>query len=121
MIIESVWIYLLALIVVIHLMVQGNLKEAVIGSLAVSSIMTLLNILIPASFGSGDIILMALCGALLGKERIFESWIVANICAGIQAFYLLIKKKANRKSHIPYAPALCTGIVFVLMKNRIYF
>lgn len=121
MIIEPIWLFLLLIDVIVQLLMEWSLSEIIGGMVSVSGIMMMLNILLPNSFGAGDIQLMAICGALLGTKKIFVSWFIGNILAGIQAFYLLVKKKVNRKSRMPYAPALCGGIAVVLTVNMIFF
>ena len=117
--IDILWLSILFLLISCQLMMRKLDVSILIGMLSVSSILFLTNILFPESFFEGDIYLMALCGSLLGAKKIFCAWVLANMITGFYAIYLIVSKKADRNSHIPYAPALCTGIVVVLLANMI--
>ena len=56
-----------------------DLGESAAGFLSVSSVLVLVNLLRPGSFGGGDIKLTAVAGTVLGWERNFAAFAMANV------------------------------------------
>lgn len=96
------------------LVMETKLLDRIIGCLVISVPLMILNVLIPNSFGDGDIKLLFGCGFLLGWQKTVGGMCIAIILAGIKAFYLLVFQKVNRKSHLPFAPYISIGMVFML-------
>lgn len=85
--------------------------EHVIGFFAVSLILLLVAILSNGGMGGGDIKLMAAAGLFLGWKLILLSLVVASIVGSFISIGLLVSKKADRKSMIPFGPFLSIGIL----------
>ena len=60
-----------------------DLGESAAGFLSVSSVLVLVNLLRPGSFGGGDIKLTAVAGTVLGWERNFAAFAMAMWLSGI--------------------------------------
>lgn len=102
---------------VIHYIIQPDidLVTRMIGMVSVSGIMFLITLLIPDSFGGGDIKLMAASGFLLGWANNLLAAFIGILIAGGYAIYLLMTKKNSRKDHIAFGPYLCIGIYMALL------
>lgn len=117
---QTMDIYLVTVIVFLFLSLinryyQGfQLKDMSIGALSVSLPMLLINVFIPKSFGWGDIEIVFVSGILLGGFYNLLAISISILAAGIEAFYLLLIKKANRKEYIPFGPFLVLGIFISL-------
>lgn len=88
-----------------------DLGESVAGFLSVSSVLVLVNLLRPGSFGGGDIKLTAVAGTVLGWERNFAAFAMAMWLSGIFCAVMLAARRMTRKSTIPLGPFLCAGIL----------
>lgn len=87
-----------------------DLGESAAGFLSVSSVLVLVNLLRPGSFGGGDIKLTAVAGTVLGWERNFAAFAMAMWLSGIFCAVMLAARRMTRKSTIPLGPFLCAGI-----------
>lgn len=61
--------------------------------------------------GGGDLRLGLLTGLLLGFEKGLLAVIIAYVLGALISIPLLIQRKVNRKSQIPFGPFLITGII----------
>ncbi len=95
-----------------------SLKERLIGMWIVSLPLFLMNLLIPDSFGGGDIKLLICCGFMLGWKNTLVGMIFAVLSAGSYATYLLFTKKRNRKEHIAFGPYICMGMFTALLAGN---
>lgn len=91
------------------------LVNRILGIFAVSVPLCLINLWIKDSFGGGDIKLLAVCGFILGWLNGLLALFIGIIIAGTYAFYLIVSKKIERKSHIAFGPYLCFGIFIALL------
>ena len=66
--------------------------------------------MIKGAFGGGDIKLMAAAGLYLGWKYTVAGVAVGLFAAGLYGIYLLIRKKAGRKSKLKLAPFLAYGL-----------
>lgn len=64
--------------------------------------------------GGGDLRLGALMGLLLGWKLGLIALVLSYLLGSIVSVVLLIQKKANRKSAIPFGPFLVTGTVIAI-------
>ena len=83
----------------------------VIGFFIVSVPMLLLTLLIKGCFGGGDIKLVAVCGFLLGYQRMLFAAFIGIVSCGIVSGVLLARKKVNKRDHIAFGPYLACGIL----------
>lgn len=86
----------------------------VIGVFAVSVPMLLINLLVPTSFGFGDIKLVAAAGFLLGWRALLVGAFLALVLGGGYGVYVLATKKLGRKDHFAFGPALAAGLTIAL-------
>lgn len=88
-----------------------------IGMLCISVPMFLLTVIIPDSFGGGDIKLVFAAGFLLGWQNMLLAFFIAILIAGGYASYLLLSKKSKKGAHIAFGPYLCIGIFISLLQG----
>jgi prepilin signal peptidase PulO-like enzyme (type II secretory pathway) len=69
----------------------------------------------PGELGAGDVKLAALIGLVVGFPLVVYALIVAVLAGGITTLVLLLTRRWNLESHIPYAPFLCLGAIFSLV------
>ena len=91
------------------------LWERVIGFFTVSTPLFLINMIVPGSFGGGDIKLMAASGIFLGFQLILLSFLMAIFAGGIFGVWLLLVKKKEKKGRFPFGPFLCGGMGIALL------
>lgn len=93
----------------------------ILGLLAASVPLLILGLIYPDSMGGGDIKLMAAAGFLTGPKLILMALFIGALYAGLYSIVLVIKKKASRKTAIPFGPFLSAGIfTCVLFGERIW-
>lgn len=92
-----------------------GLAARAIGFFAVSLPMLLLTLLIPDCFGGGDIKLMAVCGLLLGWQRILLAGFLGLLFGLAAAVRLLVRRRGDRHSHFPFGPCLAGGVFLSLL------
>lgn len=63
------------------------------------------------SIGFGDVKLLAFMGFGLQNDRIWGAIFLSAIVAFVYSLYLVLCKKANRKTEIPFAPLLLVGTI----------
>lgn len=68
--------------------------------------------------GGGDIRLGMLMGVILGYPNIIIALCISYIFGAIISVYMLITKKMNRKSRMPFAPYLTFGTYVALLYGR---
>ena len=107
----------LSALAVLHYFIcpELDLLTRVIGMVSVSGIMLAMTLMIPDSFGGGDIKLMAASGFLLGWANNLLAAFIGILIAGVYATYLLMTKKNSRKDHIAFGPYLSIGIYLALL------
>lgn len=88
---------------------QGWLSHLT-GALLVPGVLMVTNLIVPSSFGGGDIKLMFASGLGLGLANSLLAGFIGVVVAGSYAFYLILQKKVNRQDHIAFGPYLCLGI-----------
>lgn len=97
---------------------KTNLLDRIIGCLVISVPLMILNFFVSGSFGGGDIKLLFGCGFLLGWQKTVGGMFIAILLAGMKSFYLLVFHKANRKSHIPFAPYISIGMFVMILYGQ---
>ena len=81
-----------------------------IGIVCISVPMLAVSLLVKGAFGGGDIKLMAAAGLYLGWRLTVTGAFLGLFMAGFYGIYLLILKKADKKSKIKLAPFLAIGL-----------
>ena len=101
-------------IVMFFVFPEIGLSERISGAFCISVPFLFINLLIPGSFGGGDIKLMAVCGAILGRRGIVDAFVIAVFISGVYVAWSLARKKMNRSSCFAFGPFLCFGISVTL-------
>ena len=65
--------------------------------------------------GSGDVTLGLLMGILLGWKSLLIALFIAYLAGSMISLFLLVFKKVDRKTKIPFAPFLVTGTIVALL------
>ena len=91
-------------------MPELTLASRIIGLFCVSVPFLLAALLVPGSFGGGDIKLMAAGGLFLGWKAVLASTVMGIFLAGIWAGSRLLMGKLERKERFPLGPFLCLGM-----------
>lgn len=104
-----IMIFILA-VLSIFLTPKTGLVSHLFGALCVSAPLLVTALIIPGSFGGGDIKLMAAGGLFLGWKLTIVSAITAVFLGGIYVVFLLLKKRADRRTQIAFGPFLCAGM-----------
>lgn len=101
----------------------GRLGTALIGSLAASAALLVINLIYPRGMGMGDVKLALLLGLFLG-------WIdLAHVALGIFLGFvlgavggvtLMVLKVKSRKDHVPFAPFLAGGALLAVLVGDVF-
>ncbi len=95
-----------------------TLLSRIIGAFAVSLPLFLLIIIIPDSFGGGDVKLMFVMGFILGWQSTLVGTFIGIIMGGAVATAVLLKNKRKdegKQTHIPFGPWLAIGSFVALL------
>lgn len=111
---DRFWIIILILGIINLFISDKSLTSHIIGFFAIS-VPFLIVALITNGLGGGDVKLMAAAGLYLGLQNILLSVIVGSIIGCIYALILLSRKKANKKTEMPFGPFLSIGIIIALL------
>ncbi|GBD18981.1 hypothetical protein HRbin27_01482 [bacterium HR27] len=68
-----------------------------------------------AALGSGDILLAALIGAMMGVLRVLPTLLLGMVFAALAAISLLVLRRAGRMTYLPYGSFLAAGTVVGLL------
>lgn len=88
-----------------------DMVRAGIAAIVLFAASVLCRLAVPRAVGFGDIKLLMLAGFCLGMDRIWGVMFFTMLLTFIYSAFLLIMKRANMKTEIPYAPFLLMGTV----------
>ena len=88
-----------------------TIVERLIGMVCIALPMFLLNLILGTAFGGGDVKLMFVTGILLGWKINAIGFFIGAVCGAIFGVASMIIAKKKGKSHIPFGPSLCIGLV----------
>lgn len=94
---------------------MGNIINAAIGFFAASLILYLAMVISKGGMGGGDIKMMAVFGLCIGWQKILLALILAAGIGSLVGIYLMIAKKADKKTAIPFGPYLAAGILTAIL------
>lgn len=100
---------LLCGVAAIRIFPETVLPARLIGSVMFSVPMLGMALLIPGSFGGGDIKLSFALGFLLGWRGLTCAAFLSVFTAGLWSFWKLIRKRARLKDQLAFGPFLCAG------------
>ncbi len=92
-----------------------GIQPALIGMLALAGFLLGAALLTRGGMGGGDIKLAGLIGSFLGLSGSILTLVLASVLGSIWAVYLLVLKKADRKTAIKFGPFLSISAWLVLM------
>lgn len=98
---------------------EYSIKERIIGALCITVPMILLDLAIPNAFGWGDIKLLFGTGALFGWKIQVAGFFMGCIIQALISLIFVITKKKNWKSHLPFGPMLCLGIMTAVLVGEL--
>ena len=88
-----------------------SIKERIIGMLCITVPMLLLDFILPGAFGGGDRRMLYGTGFLLGWQILVVGFFIGAVIQALVAVILMLTKKKGWKSHIPFGPMLCLGMI----------
>jgi len=86
----------------------------VIGFFAVSVPLFVIAVL-TGGVGEGDIKLFAVCGLLLGWQRVLLAFVLSAVLAAAFGVVLMMRGKAERKSEIPFGPFISAACILSIL------
>ncbi len=100
---------------------QVDIISRIIGAFAISLPLFIITMIIPGSFGGGDIKLMFVGGFLLGWKMVLVAGFIGIVLGGVYGIYLMIIKKEGGKAHMAFGPYLSIGIGTALLYGETIF
>lgn len=97
-----------------------SLFSRLIGAFCVSLPLLVIALIIPGSFGGGDVKLMAAGGFFLGFSSIIHAFVLATFTSGGYALFLLLIKKSGKHTSFAFGPFLCLGMVLSFFNPGIF-
>jgi len=94
------------------------LAAAAIGGAAAFAVFFALFYAVPKGIGFGDVRLAGLCGGFLGwigYREVVLAFLVSFVVAGVPAAVLLAMHKVQRRTQVPFGPALAAGTVITVL------
>lgn len=67
------------------------------------------------AMGSGDITIATMIGAMLGWQRVLPALFLGGVLVAAVSLVLLVAKRANARSYVPYGAGLCLGALATLL------
>lgn len=96
-----------------------NIFSALAAATAVLIISLLCRLISPNAIGFGDVKLMMLMGLYLRFGRMWSAMLFSVIVAFVYSIFLVVVKKANRKTEMPFAPILLAGTMLSLILSTV--
>lgn len=75
------------------------------------TIMYICSAFFKGSIGKGDALMLLFIGSVMGYYQELEALFISVILTGLLSLILVIAKKANRKTEIPFVPFLSIGVI----------
>ncbi len=92
--------------------------SALMGGVLGFGLFLLLALISRGKLGAGDVKLAGVIGLMLGWEAVLPALCAGMILGGLTALFLLITRRATRKSYMAYAPYLSLGALAMLFLAR---
>ncbi len=93
------------------------IRNQILGGVAAFLTMALLMVLSKSQIGGGDLWLMTVTGFFTGIYSCFSILFVSITLAGICSLMLLITKKVDRRTEIPFAPFILIATVVLMFSQ----
>lgn len=91
--------------------VQYILFSSTVAAIALFAGSVLCRLISHDAIGFGDVKLLAFMGFCMQNDRIWGAMLLSAIISFVYSLYLVVCKKANRKTEIPFAPLLLAGTI----------
>ena len=97
-------------------LVGGEVGLAILAAVLIPAVLYLPSIPFGAgAFGLGDVKLLAGMGLLLGGERALGGTLFGLILAGVVLLVLLVARRVDRRSYVPFGPFLIIGALWAVL------
>jgi prepilin signal peptidase PulO-like enzyme (type II secretory pathway) len=97
-------------------LVGGEIGLAVLAAVLIPAVLYLPSIPFGAgAFGIGDVKLLAGMGLMLGGERALGGTLFGLILAGVVLLVLLVARRVDRRSYVPFGPFLIIGALWAVL------
>lgn len=77
--------------------------------------LVLVSFMTKGQIGIGDGILLAACGLMLGGKDNLVMFFFACLCSAVVSALIMIIKKADKKTKIPFAPFMIPGFLIMVL------
>ena len=91
-----------------------SVSNAIIG-LAEGLLLILVSVMTKGQIGIGDGILLAACGLMLGGKDNMVMFFFACLSSAIVSVLIMIIKKADKKTTIPFVPFMIPGFLIMVL------
>ncbi len=123
-IVPDLLVVVIAALGIVHLLLMegfsvDGLISRLIGAVCISFPMLLVSLMIKGAFGGGDIKLMAAAGLYLGWRLTLAGAFLGLFMSGFYGIFLLVLKKAGKRSKIKLAPFLAVGLALASLFGEI--
>ena len=92
------------------------MAEALTGGLGALAVAITIRGLSGGGLGGGDVKMAALTGAVVGYPGVLSAGLVTAIAGGVPAAVLLVTRRADRATRMPYGPYIALGSVVALLR-----
>jgi prepilin signal peptidase PulO-like enzyme (type II secretory pathway) len=96
-----------------------NMLAVLLGGAFGFAIFALAAFVRPGGLGGGDVKLATLIGLVFGFPNALWALMIGILVGGTLAIVLLVSRRGDSKSEIPYAPFLCFGALVALCYNPV--
>jgi len=93
----------------------NSLISCIWGGVAAFVVMNLLILVSKRQVGGGDLALMTVTGFFAGINVFFSILFVSIVLAGMYSLFLVITRKGNKNTEIPFAPFIFLGTVILVL------
>lgn len=106
-------VFILILAVIALALEPSSIPSRILGALIISVPFWILSRL--NAMGGGDVKIMCAAGFYLGAPLVLTAFVLSSFIGAIAALYLMICKKKDRKSEIPFGPFLAIGLTLSVL------
>jgi len=89
----------------------------ILGGVVAFALMKLLILISRRQVGDGDLALMTVTGFFAGINTFFNILVVSIVLAGMYSSLLVLTKKGNKKTEIPFAPFILLATVICVLSG----
>ena len=124
-IIDYYTMYIYDITIISGIIIQGFILLVIKGDIVNHTLGLIFGFIIPyimvrltKGIGSGDIGVYALCCFCIGIEKSILMIPLSFVIGGIYGAYLLIGKKKNKNSYMPFAPCISLATIFIILSYQ---